>query len=254
MKENLAIPINNENFWFPGRWISGITMILGPLLLLIGVVLRSKYHFFFPDQLVAYKNHPTLIFFSYSFFIGGNILMWPAVSSLSRMIGVKKPGWALWGGTFAMFGLFARTFHAGVDHLAFQMVRIQGVDTATKIIQDSYSAYHIFHTLAPLIMFGWIILAIGGYISKTLGLFRSISLTLMSGLPLGVLKGTTTFSIIAVLGLCITFIPLGLNLINQKPKPTLKQVLGWTFGMVVLIAFLSLIRISLKCSLIRRIS
>jgi hypothetical protein len=87
-------------------------------------------------------------------------------------------------------------------------------------------------------MFGWIILAIGAYIPKTLGLLSSISLALMSGLPLGVLKGTTTFSIIAVLGLCITFIPLGLNLINQKPKPTLKQVLGWTFGMVVLIAFL----------------
>lgn len=238
MKEKLAIPINYDNFCFPGRWISGITMILGPIFLMIGVVLRSKYHFFFPDQLTAYKNHPTLIFFSYSFFIGGNILMWPGVNTLSRMIGVKKPAWALWGGTFAMLGLFARTFHAGVDHLAFQMTRIQGVDTAIKVVQDSYGAYHIFHTFAPLIMFGWIILAIGAYISKTLGLFRSISLALMSGLPLGVLKGTTTFSIIAILGLGITFISLGFKLINEKPKPSLKQVLGWTLGIILLIVFL----------------
>lgn len=30
-------------------------------------------------------------------------------------------GWGLWGGALATSGLSARTFHAGVDHLAFQL-------------------------------------------------------------------------------------------------------------------------------------
>lgn len=45
---------------FPGRWIGGLTLILGPLLLLAGVLLRSKFHFFFPDQLRANPSRSPL--------------------------------------------------------------------------------------------------------------------------------------------------------------------------------------------------
>jgi hypothetical protein len=45
------------DFWFPGRWVGGTTMILGPILLFVGVVLRIQFHFFFPQQLAAFKEH-----------------------------------------------------------------------------------------------------------------------------------------------------------------------------------------------------
>ncbi|ODG92866.1 hypothetical protein BED47_16930 [Gottfriedia luciferensis] len=212
--------------WFPGRWLGGFSLIVGPIFMLIGVILRSKFHFFFPDQLEAYKAHPTLLFFSYSFFIAGNVLLWPAVISLCKLISIKKPNWALWGGSFAVFGLFARTFHAGVDHLAFQMVRILGVDTATKVMAQTYGAFHIFHSFSPLIMFGWIILAIGSYRAKVLGLIRSVMLGLMSSLPLGVLKGTTSFSILATLALCIALVPLGIRVLKDGPRPGFKKIIG----------------------------
>ncbi|MEH7081087.1 hypothetical protein V7101_21195, partial [Bacillus velezensis] len=128
MKYNQTIIENNVVFFFPGRWLGGISLILGPIFLLIGVILRSKFHFFFPDQLAAYKNQPTLLFMSYTFFIAGNVIMWPAVITLCKLIGLKRPKLALWGGSFAIFGLFARTFHAGVDHLAFQLVRFQDLN------------------------------------------------------------------------------------------------------------------------------
>ncbi|UUZ83901.1 hypothetical protein LJK88_09090 [Paenibacillus sp. P26] len=108
--------------WFPGRWAGGGALILGPLLLLAGVALRSPFHFFFPQQLEAFRDHPALMTASYSLFAAGNLLLWPAVLTLVRLIGGVRPYWAMWGGIFAICGLFARTFHAGVDHLAFQLV------------------------------------------------------------------------------------------------------------------------------------
>jgi hypothetical protein len=227
--------------WFPGRWVGGVAMILAPLLLLIGVVLRIQFPFFFPAQLAAFKEHPTLIVASYSLFAAGNVLMWPAIATLARLISVRQPGWALWGGTLAIFGLFARTFHAGVDHLAFQLVRVQNLDLATKAVADSYGAFHMFHSLSGAILFGWVLLAIGAYRSGTLGLLRSVALGLMSALMMGVLKGSTAVSVIATSGLCVALVPLGIKVLRDGPMPSSRAIFGWSLlvvGLGILLFFL----------------
>lgn len=229
---------NNRVFWFPGPWIGGMTMILAPLLLLTGVLLRMPYNFFFPEQLQAYKENPTLMFSAYSFFLAGNILLWPAVLTLVRLIGNKKPGWAIWGGTFVMFGLFARTFHAGVDHLAFQLVNVQGVEGAAKTVADTYGAPHIISTLSLLILTGWAILAIGAYLSRTLNIWCSVALALMSALMMGVLKGSSVVSVIATAGLCIAFVPAGVKLLKELPAPGYKAIAGWTVFIIVFVILL----------------
>ncbi|HXE61953.1 MAG TPA: hypothetical protein VN519_00340 [Bryobacteraceae bacterium] len=38
---------------FPDRWVGGVSMVLAPALLLTGVLLRIRFHFFFPQQLQA---------------------------------------------------------------------------------------------------------------------------------------------------------------------------------------------------------
>lgn len=229
---------NNCAFWFPGPRVGGITMILAPLLLLTGVLLRMPYHFFFPDQLRAYKENPTLMFSAYSFFLAGNVLLWPAVLTLVQLIGNKKPGWAMWGGIFVMFGLFARTFHAGVDHLAFQLVNVEGAERATKVVADTYGAPHIISALSLLILTGWTILAIGAYLSRTLNIWCSVALTLMSALMMGVLKGSSVVSVIATAGLCIGFVPAGIKLLKELPAPGYKAIAGWTVFIIVFAAVL----------------
>ncbi|MBD0382482.1 hypothetical protein ICC18_20395 [Paenibacillus sp. WST5] len=195
----------------------------------IGVLLRLPFHFFFPEQLAAFKDHQGLIAASYSTFAAGNVLMWPAILTLVKLINAKRPGWALWGGVFAIFGLFARTFHAGVDHLAFQLVRSQGLELAAKAVADSYGAFHIFSTLNLAILLGWIVLAIGAFRSGTFGFIRAIALGLMAALPLGVLKGTTSFSVAAAAGLCIALVPLGIQVLGSGPAPSLRAALIWGF-------------------------
>jgi hypothetical protein len=208
-----------EEFWFPGRWVGGFSLLVAPLLLLSGVLLRIQYHFFFPQQLAAFVDHPSQMVSSYSLFLAGNILLWPAIVTLAHLIGATRPNWASWGGSMVIFGLFARTFHAGVDHLAFQLVRVLNLELATKTVASSYGAFHIVTTFNGLILFGWIILAIGAYLSGTLGLLRAIALGLMAALMMGVLKGSSVVSVVATTGLCVALVPLGIQVLRQPPRP-----------------------------------
>jgi hypothetical protein len=160
-----------------------------------------------------------------------------AVIKLAELIGTRRPSWAMWGCLLTMFGLFARTFHSGVDHLAFQIVRNQSLDLAINVVADSYGAFHIFSTFNLAIMLGWIVLAIGAYRSGTLPVLRSAALALMVTLPLGVLKGSTLFSILATTGLCIALMPpLGIKVLRDGPMPGLRLALNWFIGVIVVVS------------------
>jgi len=214
-----------EEPWFPGRWLGGLSLIAAPLIFLTGILLRLRFRFFFPYQLAAFDQHPMLVTAAYNCFWAGNILLWPAVLIITQRIGRSKPDWATWGGAFVLFGLFARTFHAGADHLAFQLVRIEGADRATKTIAATYGAFHIVSALSATIMFGWILLAIGGYLSGTFGLLRAVGLGLMSALMLGILKGSSITSVVAATGLCFAMVPLGIEVLLAPPRPGFRSVL-----------------------------
>src|SRR5690606_25725663 len=134
-----------------------------------------------------------------------------------------------------MFGLFARTFHAGVDHLAFHLVRVQDLERATEAIASSYGAFHIVSSFTPAIVFGWVVLGIGAYLSGTLGLLRSLSFALMASLMIGVLKGSTLVSVVATLGLCIALVPLGIRVLREGPTPRPSTIIGWLLLVVVLV-------------------
>ncbi|HEY1093510.1 MAG TPA: hypothetical protein VGE61_02320 [Glycomyces sp.] len=208
---------------FPGRWLGGTALVLAPLLLLTGVLLRSGYDFFFPEQLRAFAAHPALMTTSYTCFLAGNVLLWPAVASLAVRIGRTHPHWALWGGAMALFGLFARTFHSGVDHLAFRLAADEGPEAATRAVADAYGAWHLMSAFSVAIMAGWVVLAIGAFRSKVfgsglLGIVRTAALASMSLLPLGVLKGTTPLSVVAACGLAVALVPLGVQVLRDGPK------------------------------------
>ena len=218
-------------FVFPGRWVGGASLIFGPLLIATGALLRIQFYYFAPQQLAAYQDHPTLITAAYSFYSIGSVVLCLGIISLANMIARWSPVWAAWGGCLAIFGLFNRTFSAGVDHLAFQLVRVQGLDMAFQAVSDSYRAFHIFRYLNGSIMIGWVVLAIGAYRSGTLGRFRSMALGLMVMLPFGTLKGTEIRSI-AIVGLCVALIPLGISMLRHGP-PLSRRAIGWIIVVIL---------------------
>jgi hypothetical protein len=201
-------------------------MVLGPLLLLSGILLRLPFHFFFPQQLAAFQERPDLIVSAYSLFLAGILALWPGIVALAGLIGRSRPGWAMWGGSFVLFGLFARTFHAGADFMAFQVVRTSGVEVATKTVAGSYGKFHVVSALNATILIGWILLAIGAYLSGTLGRIRSLALALMAALMMGVVKGSSVTSVVAASGLCVALVPLGIAVLRTPPTPSLAKIVG----------------------------
>lgn len=200
--------------------------MLAPLLLLSGIVARLPFHFFFPQQLAAFQDRPELITAAYNLFLAGILALWPGIVALARLIGRTRPGWAAWGGSFVLFGLFARTFHAGADFMAFQIVRTSGVEVATKTVAGSYGKFHIASALNATILIGWLLLAIGAYLSGTLGRVRSIALGLMAALMMGIVKGSSTTSVVAAAGLCVALVPLGIAVLRTPPTPPLGKLAG----------------------------
>jgi hypothetical protein len=225
-------PPPEGGFWFPGRWIGGISLILGPLLLLTAALLRVPFHYFFDAQLTAYAEHPARVTAAYSCFTLGCLFTWPAVITVSRLIGMRFPALAIIGGITVVLGLMGRVFHAGIDHLAFQLVNVQGLDTAIDAVDQSYLAFHVVRYFNGMMMVGWLLLAIGAYRAGVMGWFRSIALASLFFLPFGTLKGTRGETVFLLLGLCIAFIPLGIRVLREGPRPSRKAVF-WSVAFVV---------------------
>ncbi|MEV6240103.1 hypothetical protein [Lentzea sp. NPDC051838] len=209
----------------PGVWIGGAALVLGPLLLLAGTLLRSPFNFFFPDQLKAAAEHPGLMTAAYTAFLAGNVVMWAAVALLAQRISATRPVLAVWGAVLVTVGLFERTFHAGVDHAAFSATRNLGLQAATDLVAEGYGDLHLFSYLSFTIAFGWYVLAFGAYRSGVLGKVRSVALASMGLLPLGVLKGTEIVSIVGTIGLCVALVPLGIRVLVDQPRPTRRQLM-----------------------------
>jgi hypothetical protein len=74
-----------------------------------------------------------------------------------------------------------------------------------------------------------------------MGLPRAIALGLMAALPLGVLKGTTPLSIVAVAGLAVALVPLGVRVLREGPAPRARAVVGWTAAVLATIAVMAVV-------------
>ena len=227
---------------FPGRWLGGSCLIAGPMLMLTGALLRVQFHFFAPQQLQAFANHPELLTAAYSTYSLGAVALCFGVLLLVHRIAAWSRTWAFWGGALAVIGLFNRTFSAGVDHMAFQMVTVLGADQAFAVVSDTYRAFHVFRFTNAAVMLGWPVLAIGAYRAGILGRARSAALALMFMLPMGTLKGTEIRSV-AIVGLCAALVPLGIRTLREGPPLTTKAK-AWIVALVLWnIAWIVLARI-----------
>ncbi|MFD2795555.1 hypothetical protein ACFS27_18495 [Promicromonospora vindobonensis] len=223
---------------FPGRWVGGVAMVVGPLLLLGGALLRVRFDFFFPTQLAAFDHHPGLIATSYALFAAGHLLLWPAVVLLAGRVAARSPGWGLWGGALVLSGTVARVFHAGMDHMAFRFADAAGVSVATEAVSATYGSFQIFSALNLPILVGWLVLAVGTWRTRVLGPVGALALALTSALPLGLLKGTTVLSLVALAGLAGALVPLGLRELLRPPRPRAAVALRWAALAVLVLGVL----------------
>lgn len=232
-----ALPVASLDV-FPGHWVGGVAMVLGPLVLLSGVLLRVRFDFFYPAQLAGFERTPGLVATSYALVAAGNFLLWPAVTLLAGRVGARSPGWGLWGGLLVISGTMARAYHAGMDHMAFRFADAAGAPAVTQAVSETYGSFQIFSVLNLAILVGWLVLAVGAWRTKVMGPAGAIALALMSALPLGLLKGTTPLSLIAVAGLAAALVPLGLRELLRNPRPARAVTVRWVTVTLLVLALM----------------
>jgi len=88
-------------------------------------------------------------------------------------------------------------------------------------------------SLSASVLLGWTVLAVGGFLSRTLSAVSAIALALMSGLMIGVLKGSTWASAVESVGLAVAFVPLGITGLRRAARPSRPTVLR-TMAVVIL--------------------
>jgi hypothetical protein len=201
---------------FPGTWISAGSLIISPALFLLGELLRSGAGYRFAEQLSYYADHKALMGTSYGISVLSLMLMWPGVLAVAHLIGHTRPGWSVAGGTLAITGLLVNTFHEGMNLMAFRMVEQLGIEAATGAVAGSYADPYLVYALVFADNLGWIVLAVGAYLSRTLGWVRSLGLFIMCAHVSGLLKGATALGVFYDMGLCAAFIPLGISLLRHR--------------------------------------
>ncbi|MGW5694166.1 hypothetical protein ACWEWX_25375 [Streptomyces asiaticus] len=228
---------SHDNAWFPGRVIGGTALVVGPVVWFVGLLLRylslhsgeftseqleafDRQPFAAPSQLAAYAENPTLVTAAYTAFALGTILMCPAVATLARVIAVRSPGLAFWGGTCLILGLFARLYFAGVDQTAFELVEERGTAEATHIMMDMYVDVSYGLWRVPVVAsvgqgVGTLLLALGAYRAGVFGPVRGL-LFLLPGMGMGVLKETTLFHTASTGLVCFFLVPIGVRVLRDR--------------------------------------
>lgn len=220
---------------FPGPWLAAASMILGSLAILVGVLLRAGVNFFFPDQLAAFVAEPGRLRLAYALFLAGNIALCPGIVHIAQQISRRRPLLGMWGGTLVILGLFARTFHYGANQVLLVAADTVGVDGAVTLTGDVYSTREwVVASLTGAIMAGWVVLAVGAFLTKIMHPVRCLGLLAMAALMIGILKGADVVSIVAVSGLALALVPHGVITLRTAPRPARRSVIV-TVGVLALV-------------------
>ncbi|WP_049566840.1 hypothetical protein [Nonomuraea sp. SBT364] len=235
------------NMYFPGRWIGGAALVLGPAVLAAGYLLRytstaaaltpeqqtwaEAQPFAAYGQLLAYTSEPALFTLAYGVFALGALLLFPAFAALAQRVGGAL---AFWGGTLLVAGLFARLYFAGADQTAFQLTEVAGLEQATNWIMKeyvdiSYGPWRIPVWASVGQYAGSLLLAVAAWRSGVLGTARALMLLLAGGTWMGVLKGASIPDVLVTVLLCVALIPLGVAVLRGRTVAPAgrAKVLSW---------------------------
>ncbi|NUR91311.1 MAG: hypothetical protein HOY71_45180 [Nonomuraea sp.] len=217
---------------FPGRFIGGITLILGPLVWLAGFALRyyatetvlplpqrewaARQEFAAPGQLAAYVADPALLTASFALFAAGAALLFPAFVALAQLVRTQL---AYWGATLVVVGLFARFYFAGADQTAFRLTEPLGLGTTTNAVMSQYVDIAYGPWLVPVMCSvgqyaGTLVLAVAAWRSGYFGIWRSLLLLASGTTWVGVLKASTLPDVAVTVLMCVVLVPVGVRLLR----------------------------------------
>lgn len=204
---------------FPGRRATGGSLVLAPLLLLTGELLKAPYHFFFPDQIAAYSSAPAQIAWGYGVWFVGLVFLVPAFVGLAGAIARVRPVLGALAGTVCLLGLVVAAFFEGAGFVALQLVDAHSPALATAFVEFLYPRPHVAYALVWAPNLGWVLLAAGLLAARSVGAVRFLFVLLMAVHANGVLKGFTVWGAVLDALLCVAFASLAVQILRHRPEP-----------------------------------
>ena len=250
--------VRHTNAWVPGRVIGGTAMLLGAIMWLAVMVVRhlgyrlgtftaeqsawfAQHPFAAPGQLAAYAQHPRLVTAGYAIFAGSCIVLAFGVLTLARIVAAASPVLAHLAATCVVASLFGRLYFSGVDLTAFRLVDAQGLQPATDFVLAayvdlSYGLWFIPVTASAGALVGGVLLSLAAFRAGVLGVVRCLFLLAWAWTFLGVLKEADVGSVTGAIGLCVVFVPIGVQVLRDRvaalrtisvPTPALARRTHW---------------------------
>jgi hypothetical protein len=201
--------------WFPGPAITGIAMIAGPAMGIVGaatyigiygasgVELLSGFGVAAGRAGIA-VNAATLAM----------LLLMPAIVGLATLISMRQPRLGRVGGLLSLVGLGGPLFFQGVYTLTLQLAQASVTAGAPDAIDATQASLHVINLAGVALVAGFIVLAIGAARSSVLPRARAILLGLSALLPAGFIGGIIEISAGAFIAMFVALAPLGIRLLR----------------------------------------
>jgi hypothetical protein len=181
-------------------------------------LLKTPAYFYYPAQLAAYAAHPVRWQWAYAVWTVGLICLWPAFLAIVSLISRSRPWLGRVTGALAFTGLMVNAFYEGVNHLAFELVKVHGVGLATDFVARTYGWFSLPYALTWTDNLAWILLAVGAWRIRLIGPLPALGIAFMATHASGVLKGYNPLGVTADLLLLAAFTAVAIRLVRARPE------------------------------------
>lgn len=196
---------------FPGPLVTGVAMIAGPLLAIVGLALSiGIYKFKGADMISAMAAHHVRAGFAINISVASMVVLLIAVIALAHSITEGAPRWGRWGGVVTIIGLMGPIFFEGIFWGSYQITASAYQAAGAHLIDHAnVIPSNVINVSAPCIVIGWIILGIGAYKAGVLPKWRAVCLGLGCLLAPALAAAIVPLGIIAGVLLALALVPLG---------------------------------------------
>ena len=207
---------------FPGRTVTGLCMVAGPILAIVGLALSiGVYKFKGADMMAAMADHHVRGWFAINISVVSMIVILVAVIGLAQLISTRKPAWGRWSGLIAVAGLMGPIFFEGIFWGSYQLTGASYQAAGAHLIDHAnVIPSTLMNFSVPCVILGWILLGVGAYKAGLLSKPRAVCLGLTCLLAPGLAAAIVPLGIAAMVLLGIAVVPLGLDLLRQPALAT----------------------------------
>jgi hypothetical protein len=207
---------------FPGRWATGISMLVAPIVLAVMCLLASGiYKYFGRPFLSAMAAQPVITEIFLNVVPLAIFLLMLAAVGLAGATRGTAPRLSDLGGGAALLGLCGPIFFVAIEFSGFQLSSPKYLAAGAYMYDQANMVPRISLNISgPAIILAFILLAVAARKAGLMGRFRAVCLAATGLLPFGFIGAFLPISALGFVGCAIALAPLGLRWLRAgSPSP-----------------------------------